>query len=476
MLPEELLLSTLSDQFPCRELQIRQLAALYNPPLPSPSTLVVHGLDATGKSSIVRGVLETRKIPHAIVQSRECITGRHLLERTLAACLDAVEEADSDTPLDRSPFARCENISALFVHLQRLLQDVKPFVLVFDGVDKQREAPATLLPAIARLGEFVPGLSTILIISVPRPRLLHTASTPSIHFPSYTRDEAVLILSRQPPNIFLEPPSPSKEYTDDLAAEDNKWVWTRFLGVVWDALAKSAARDVVSFKALADKLWDPFVAPIRDGTFGTRDFSRLMVHRRAIFQGESALVDRIVPKEADAGKLQAKGPSSHLLPSTDLAPLTPKPVTHDLPYYSKYLLCAAYLASYNPARQDTVYFMKASEKKRRKRAQGASATPGRAAHRKISRHLLTPSAFPLDRLLAIFRAIVPHDAPQTADVCTQIATLNSLRLLLRSGAAGADPLDGSCKWRVNYGWEYVRELGRSVGLEMGEYLAGVVDG
>ncbi|KAH7046741.1 origin recognition complex subunit 5 C-terminus-domain-containing protein [Macrophomina phaseolina] len=456
MLPEELLLTTLSEQFPCRELQIRQLAALYNPPLPSPSTLVVHGLDATGKSSIVRGVLETRRIPHAIVNCRECITGRHLLERTLAACLDAVEEADPDTPLDRSLYARCENISALFVHLQRLLEGAEQFVLVFDGIDKQREAPPTLLPALARLGELIPNLSTTLLVSVPRPRFLHTASTPSVHFPSYTRDETILILSRRPPSIFLEPPSPSKEYTDDLAAEDNAWVWSRFLGVVWDSLAKSAARDVVSFRALADKLWDPFVAPIREGTFGTRDFSRLLVHRRAIFQGEAALVDRVVPKEAEEGRMKAN-------------------VNHDLPYYSKYLLCAAYLASYNPARQDAVYFMKASEKKRRKRAGGGS-TPGRAAaHRKISRHLLTPSAFPLDRLLAIFRAVLPHDAPPTADVYTAIATLNSLRLLLRSGAAGADPLDGSCKWRVNYGWEYVRDLGRSVGLEMGDYLAGVVD-
>lgn len=325
MLPEELLLTTLSEQFPCRELQIRQLAALYNvrlspiafsqalisqqPLLPSPSALVVHGLDATGKSSIVRGVLETRKIPYAIVNSRECITGRHLLERTLAACLDAVEEADPDTPLDKSPYARCENISALFVHLQQLLEGRDQFVLVFDSIDKQREAPPTLLPALARLGELIPNLSTILIISVPRPRFLHTASTPSVHFPSYTRDEAILIVSRRPPNIFLEPPSPSKEYTDDLAAEDNAWVWTRFLGVVWDSQAKSAARDVASFRALADKLWDPFVAPIRDGTFGTRDFSRLLVHRRAILQGESALVDRVVPKEADEGRAKARGKS-----------------------------------------------------------------------------------------------------------------------------------------------------------------------
>ena len=50
---------------------------------------------------------------------------------------------------------RCENISALAVHLQRLLEGQEKFALVFDGVDKQRDAPPTLLPALARLGEFV---------------------------------------------------------------------------------------------------------------------------------------------------------------------------------------------------------------------------------------------------------------------------------------------------------------------------------
>ena len=57
---------------------------------------------------------------------------------------------------------RCETLSMLVVHLQRLLllerqrrQQEGKFILVFDGVDRQREAPLTLLPALARLGEMV---------------------------------------------------------------------------------------------------------------------------------------------------------------------------------------------------------------------------------------------------------------------------------------------------------------------------------
>jgi len=50
---------------------------------------------------------------------------------------------------------RCESISVLAVQLQQLLHRQKKFILVFDGIDRQREAPPTLLPAIVRLGEIV---------------------------------------------------------------------------------------------------------------------------------------------------------------------------------------------------------------------------------------------------------------------------------------------------------------------------------
>ncbi|OCK77880.1 hypothetical protein K432DRAFT_333078 [Lepidopterella palustris CBS 459.81] len=462
MLPDELL-ETLNDQFPCRELQIRRLSALYLPPFPSPRTLIVHGLEATGKSSIVKGVLETSSLPHAIISSRECLTGRHLFERTVASCLDALD-AHSGYKIDRKPYCRCENLNALVIHLRGMLEGRERFVLVFDGIDSQREAPPTLLPALARFGEMIPNLSIVMIVTVPHPRYFYQSGIPYLHFPPYTRDESIRILSRNPPQIFLNAPEPALEYTPDLAEEDNLWVWSRFLAAVWDALAKNAARDLIGFRSLAEKLWRPFVQPIVDGTFGTRDFSRLMVHRRGLFQSEECLIDSIVPR------------SPILPPTSTTTPKTGPSILHDLPYYSKYLLCAAYLASHNPARTDSLYFMQTSTSRRKKRGGGApktrvSKTP---KARKIPRHLLSPSPFPLDRLLAIFRAILPDPVPQTADIYTQIATLGSIRLLVRTGMA--DVLDAGGKWRVTFGWEYAAAVGRSVGFEIGEFLAGGVEG
>jgi origin recognition complex subunit 5 len=162
-------------------------------------------------------------------------------------------------------------------------------------------------------------------------------------------------------------------------------------------------------------------------------------------------------------------------------PMTPskrrlaKMTMHTLPLYTTHLLIAAYLASYNPSRTDVTYFMKHTDKRKGKRRAPTNTIANSTKARKISRHLLTPSPFPLDRLLAIFRALLDGSVPQVADLYTQIATLTSLRLLVRAGAGSSDVLEAGGRWRVNFGWEYARALGRFVNLEVGEYLVGGVD-
>lgn len=235
---------------------------------------------------------------------------------------------------------------------------------------------------------------------------------------------------------------------------------------MWDSLAKAAARDLRGFRAVCEKLWRPFVSSVEDSTFGTRDFSRLLVAKRSLFQDDGVLVDKIITSNPPAaGTTVPAGAEAETRKGGEKA-------LRDMPYYTRYLLIAAYLASFSPARQDQVFFTKAHEKKRRKKASGLGA--GRVSkHRRIPRHLLNPSPFPLDRLLAILHAILPDPLPQTADLQTQVATLTSLRLLQRVGVGG-DPLDAAAKWRVNCGWEFIKGVGRSVGCEVDEWVAGDV--
>jgi len=169
MLPDEII-AQLTAEFQCRDQQISHLAALYSvriparpsvivltttqAHLPSPPFLNIHGLTATGKSSILRSFFHLSRIQHMIINVRECITARHLLERIVAASLDALDEFN-DEKIDRRPYARTENLSALCVNMEKLLAGRGKFVLVLDAVDKLREGGGTLIAALGRLGEMV---------------------------------------------------------------------------------------------------------------------------------------------------------------------------------------------------------------------------------------------------------------------------------------------------------------------------------
>jgi origin recognition complex subunit 5 len=378
----------------------------------------------------------------------------------------------------------------LVVELSRLLQswaaeaDTKHrFVLVFDGVDHQRDAPPTLLPALARLGEVVrpsftpflhesanttqiPNLTTLFIVTFPRPSFLHTPGVPHLPFPPYTKPELLQILSLSLPHPVL----PTGE-------KDTKETYTRFCTAVHDSLSKHSGRDVLSFRRTCLLLWPRFIRPILSGELSPTPFSRLLLANRSLFQDESALVPRIL--------LAPNQTTSNLLSKqSNNAGTRYQSLTSLLPHTSRLLLVASYLASFNPPRLDSTLFMRAALTKRRKKGGGTALTriskTGQSKSRKISRKLLGPQAFVLERMLAIFHAIREEGKGAkgrgmvngSADIQMAVATLGSLRLLVRVGsAASGDALDGGCRYRAAVGWEVVRGVARSVGVEVEDYLA-----
>ncbi|KAK4455617.1 origin recognition complex subunit 5 C-terminus-domain-containing protein [Podospora aff. communis PSN243] len=469
-LPDELLFSTLSQTFPCRDAQIRALATLLHPTAAPSQNLVIYGTEATGKSAITSALLaklgseelsdDEAGLKYAIVNSIECITSRHLFESVVAKVATALK-------WDHPP-SKCESLSQLTVGLSKMLKytprpDGLRFVLVFDGIDRQREAPPTLLPALARLSEIIPCLTSVFIVTSPSANFLRTSFAPHLHFPNYTKPEFVAILSTAPP-----PPLPN------TTAQETTDLWSRFTAAVHDALARAASRSLPSIQDACTALWPRFTAPILAGTHTPREFSKLLVASRIHFQDERLLDPSLTTTTTTTT------PTTATL--TDLASL--------LPTTARLLLLSAYLASHNPTRHDLTLFSTHHHGRRRRR--GGLSVPGaargghrgqRTKHRKIARKLLGAHAFVLERMMAIFTAVRGEwdsagyerdgDAgADVADVGMAIATLASLRLLVRVGGqtTGGDPLDRGGKWRVNCGWEVVRGLGRSMGVEVEEWL------
>ncbi|KAL2147897.1 hypothetical protein VTI28DRAFT_3375 [Corynascus sepedonium] len=549
-LPDELVLTTLSHRFPCREPQIRALSTLLYPGAAPCKNVVIYGTEATGKSAITAALLaelsrqarlDGFNLEHAMINSAECITARHLYETVVAKVADALD-SNAAPP-------RCETVSQLTVELSKLLKytprpDGFRFVLVFDAIDRQRDAPHTLLPALARLSEIIPSLTTAFIVTSPPPNFLLTSSVPHVHFPTYTKPDFVAILSLSAPPAL---PNTTAQETADL--------WARFTAAVHDALARAASRTLPSFRHACAALWPRFTAPIHAGTHSAREFSKLLVAARVHFQDERLLdpgvlaitttttnatiattpampantVTRMTPSQQNALPAIPPPPTTAVTPIAPAAPPTTKLTTPAvtltnprsetsaglalaalLPTTARLLLLASYLASHNPTRHDQTLFSTHHHGRRRRRGRGLSVDGGgrgrggkrRAQHRKIARKLLGAHAFVLERMLAIFEAVRAewgdasgYDGDQDdegrwqgketagalgdADVGMAIATLASLRLLVRVGGGGAagsvsagagDMMDRGGKWRVNVGWEVIRGLGRGIGVEVEEWL------
>lgn len=216
----------------------------------------------------------------------------------------------------------------------------------------------------------------------------------------------------------------------------------------------------------------------------------------------------------------AEAPASPSKKAKETEPVSA--LSTSLPVIAKLLLVASFLASHNPPRTDIRLFATVAEegtpKKRkgggtRKSPRKASKATAAAVQGKRIARLTGPSAFPVERMLAIYEGLVEHlsgerrrarlveaefDVGSQVRLATwlglaprvsilarllgwcsgthdrQIATLLSLRLLLPTSAAtltagGFDKLNG-VKLKSNIQWDEAKALSGELGIVLDTFL------
>ncbi|XP_065308508.2 origin recognition complex subunit 5 [Dermacentor albipictus] len=130
-----------------------------------------------------------------------------------------------------------------------------------------------------------------------------------------------------------------------------------------------------------------------------------------------------------------------------------QPVRIELPFHARFLLLAAYLASYNPPGTDRKFFVKArgTGTKRQKRSNH------------LSQHLLGPKQFPLNRLVAIFHAIVDEHVAPSAVTLAQVESLVSLRLLQR---VSREEQLSTPRYKCLVDLDFIRAVARTVAFDI----------
>ncbi|KAL7827799.1 hypothetical protein AOLI_G00309510 [Acnodon oligacanthus] len=415
----EVRLQSLREKLPCREGQAGTLLAVMGEPeqycYPS---IFIYGHRATGKSHVVLTLLNR--------------IGGLLFEQTLLALFGA----DAAALLPRSPSF------SDFVRVYRQICAQQPAsqtrYIVLERAELLRDMEANLLPGLLRLQELVDDNVAVILLS----EIVWDKFRPNtgcfeplqLHFPDYNKAELLQILSLDS--------NPS--YTPELYSS----YINILLGVFY-----SVCRDLRELRHLAALNFSKFCEPLEKGEAKEGNTHKLWRNiephlKRAmqtVYLREVSSVQwgqqQMDEKEATA--LRGLSALAHV----------------ELPYYSKFLLIAAYLASYNPARTDRRFFLKHHGKMKK--------TSFLKKHEKTSNHLLGPKPFPLDRLLAIFYSVVDSRVAPTASVFSQISSLVTLQLLTQVGHD--DQLDIP-KYKCAVSLDFILAISRTVSFDIVRYL------
>lgn len=93
-------------------------------------------------------------------------------------------------------------------------------------------------------------------------------------------------------------------------------------------------------------------------------------------------------------------------------------LSFELPYYAKYLVIAAFLASYNSPKEDKKLFVKLSGRAKKRVQRNTKHT-----QTKTSSLVVGPRQFDLERLLAIFYSIIEEKPHISVNLLTQVRRL-----------------------------------------------------
>ncbi|XP_059843169.1 origin recognition complex subunit 5 [Hypanus sabinus] len=431
-------INLLKEKLICRDSQIVTLLSLLGEPQHySYPSIFVYGHTATGKTYVIQTLLKTLKFPHVIVNCVECFSSRMLFEQILNQLQGSWLSENECTS-----YLRCNTLNEFVLLYKQVVREQnllnQTVYIVLDKAEQLREMDANLLPGFLRFQELAETNVTVLLIS----EIVWEKFRPNtgcfepltLHFPDYNKDDLLKILSHDHPLEF--------------SAEFYTCYINILLGVFY-----TVCRDLKELQHLAALNFPRFCEPVIKGDVKEEDTRRLWrniePHLKKAMQTvylreiSSSQWERLQQEGEDSKHLKGLSAHGHV----------------ELPYYSKFLLIAAYLSSYNPARTDKRFFMKHHGKIKK--------SSFLKKHEKTSNHLLGPKPFPLDRLLAIFYSIVDSRVTPSANIFSQITTLVALQLLTLVGHD--DQLDGP-KYKCTASLDFIRAIARTVNFDIVRYL------
>ncbi|CDH52053.1 origin recognition complex subunit 5 [Lichtheimia corymbifera JMRC:FSU:9682] len=460
-----MVLQELEAQFPGRSKQIATLLQLMGEPsdavLPS---IFIYGHPSSGKTSVVRAILEKTlaRSMWAFINCIECHTPRMLFEHTINQWCDWTPSYENKYTGVR----RIDNIHQFVKAIQegvalddeRTVQfgDSETRYLVLDRAERLRDMGSTLIYSLLRLAEMTGRNICVIMISTvvfDKFRVRGGAYEPLVmRFSEYTKQDTVEILRKGYTTRLIQveggdPVELNDEFVDG------------FSEIIYNIFNHNC-KDINELRYLAALLFPIYIKPLKDGDSKVSERSRLYQLALPFF---AKATDKLYLREVSSAEWAKETKRLDELDDAEAEDLFRKQSRDKgyfaLPYYTKFLLIAAFLASYNPPRYDVRYFAKAGEARKRKKGGGTRKAKVDNLGGKMRPQLLGPKSFPVERMLAIFYSIIDDTLEDSIDIQTQITSLTTLRLLVRSN--NLERLDGS-RFKCNVSFQFIKAVASSL--------------
>ncbi|XP_052866174.1 origin recognition complex subunit 5 [Anopheles cruzii] len=445
-------------QYPCRKSILRKLYQYYGTGDLLPAALYLYGHAATGKSSLLEALLSRLSgIKHVTLNTIAAYTNKLFFE-TIAFELQGISLSSHN---GYSYERKIEYMKDFLDELRQLDRSLA-YVIVLENAERLRDMDYNLLPMLLQLPEATgQNISVVLLSSLPFEKYYVKTGFPPIvklFVPEYSRNDMQQILVNDFEKIKLDTQErlqlseANEEQLLRLERTLTKEFYESYVNIFLSTFWK-VCRDISELRLVAVQCFTRYYAPVLEGSIEAHDAMKLW--RNIVKVMKSAL-----------STLYMRLGTNNLDPvdGVDQLRLAQR---LELPYYAKYLLIAAYLASHNAAKEDKRLFVK-NHGKQRKRMQTVNARA------KVSEKMATqlgPKPFTVDRLLAIFYSILEgQQVGLTCNLLAQIATLVHLKLLAYASASEGSILEGSARLQCTVGLDFILHIGRMVGFNVRQYL------
>lgn len=468
-------------------------------------SILIEGPPSSGKTYTLNKYLsilhDKYEVPSIVIQCDYCFTQREILRKIHKSLMVHYELAF--TSIEKNIMG-CDGLGTFPSSLKQMVRfhraynrdnKRKPVIVVLDRVDRlpQYENPGELVRCLSKLHEQSDGdLSDFCFISVvTRCDTLDigTSSLPTVKFQSFSLDAFKNILFLKFKDEFWSQVDVWKErYEDEPSDEESEegfrsvleidsgeqgTFFKQFIDMIINTYTSYVGLSLDVVVPILRRIWPIFIDPVmRKGKIvkGSNDVFTTFMKNKNLLGREFSVVTKLENSDMsllDHQRRDAVGDLERTKVSEN------KKGHYDLSIKTKYLVIAAFLASYNEPKFDRQFFSKGNQynsivKQRQKRVKTSDKGEG-----KLRRDMSAALPFRLERLLAILNSIWAENIGEVelfddVELMSEIATLASLKTLIK--LKNGDTIGGQTKWKCNVHWNVVKKFAADVGFVIENHL------